>query len=80
MEKSALSLVRVTLIRRHRSIMALDPYLSSTEAREQLGVSDSTWRTWRRTGRGPKCRRLPNGELRIRQSELDSFMDALDLV
>jgi predicted site-specific integrase-resolvase len=61
-------------------VATTDPWITAEAAREQLGVADSTWRTWRRDGRGPQCRRLPNGELRLRQSTLDTFMDALDLV
>jgi predicted DNA-binding transcriptional regulator AlpA len=38
-------------------------------------VSRSTFYDWRAKGRAPKCRKLPNGEIRIRSSDADRWFD-----
>ncbi len=44
-----------------------------------LGVSRDTWDKWRAKGAGytPPARRLPNGELRIDERDLEAWMDDL---
>jgi predicted DNA-binding transcriptional regulator AlpA len=37
-------------------------------------VSRSTFYDWRQKGRGPRCIRLPNGDLRIRRRDLDAWL------
>jgi predicted DNA-binding transcriptional regulator AlpA len=43
-----------------------------------LEISRSTFYDWRATGRGPKCIRLPNGELRIRAAEYERWLEKLE--
>ncbi|MET9019247.1 helix-turn-helix domain-containing protein [Actinopolymorpha sp. NPDC004070] len=50
--------------------------LTVAEFCKELGVSRSTFYEWRKKARGPRCIRLPNGELRIRRSELERWLDA----
>lgn len=47
------------------------------ELRDENGrpLARSTFNRWRALGRGPKCLRLPNGQIRIRRSALDRFLD-----
>ena len=40
----------------------------------ELKVSRSTFYEWRQKGRGPRCIRLPNGDLRIRRPDLDEWL------
>lgn len=34
----------------------------------------STWDDWRAKGTGPKCIKLPNGELRVRRAEYERWL------
>jgi predicted DNA-binding transcriptional regulator AlpA len=41
-----------------------------------LGISRRTFYEWRAKGTAPRCIPLPNGELRIRRSEYERWLDA----
>ncbi len=47
---------------------------------QELGVSRSTLDDWRRTGRGPVFKKLPNGSLRITREALDAWLATLAAV
>ncbi len=53
-----------------------DPKLTVAEVCAELIVAKSTFYDWRAKGRAPRCIRLPNGDLRIRRSELDRWIEA----
>ncbi|MBR7829252.1 helix-turn-helix domain-containing protein [Actinospica sp. MGRD01-02] len=38
-------------------------------------LSKATFYRWRTIGRAPQCLKLPNGQLRVRDSALDEFLD-----
>jgi predicted DNA-binding transcriptional regulator AlpA len=38
-------------------------------------LSRKTFYRWRSLGRAPRCLKLPNGQIRIRRSALDRFLD-----
>ncbi|GAA1033391.1 MULTISPECIES: helix-turn-helix transcriptional regulator [Amycolatopsis] len=40
-------------------------------------LARSTFYDWRAKNRGPKCTRLPNGDLRIRRADFDRWFDSL---
>ena len=44
----------------------------------ELGISRSTFYEWRTKGRAPRCIRLPNGEIRVRRSELERWLDTCE--
>jgi excisionase family DNA binding protein len=44
----------------------------------ELGISRSTFYDWRAKGRAPRCIRLPNGEIRIRRTELERWLDTCE--
>ncbi len=46
----------------------------------ELSVNRSTLDKWRLKGKAPKFVKLPNGELRLRRSDLDSWLDELQKV
>jgi predicted DNA-binding transcriptional regulator AlpA len=48
--------------------------LTVLEVCAELGVSRSTWEKWRARRVGPAVIRLPNGELRVRRSELEAWL------
>jgi predicted DNA-binding transcriptional regulator AlpA len=37
-------------------------------------LSRRTWQEWRAKGTGPKCVKLPNGELRVRRAEYERWL------
>jgi predicted DNA-binding transcriptional regulator AlpA len=41
-----------------------------------LQVAQSTFYEWRTKGTGPRCFKLPNGQLRVRRADLESWLDA----
>jgi excisionase family DNA binding protein len=45
---------------------------------EELQVARSTFYEWRAKGKAPRCLKLPNGEIRIRRSDLDRWLDTLE--
>ncbi len=42
----------------------------------ELNVSRRTFYEWRAKDRAPRCIKLPNGELRIRQRDLDAWLES----
>ncbi|WP_371406321.1 helix-turn-helix domain-containing protein [Kribbella sp. NBC_00662] len=52
--------------------------LTIAELCAELGISKSTFYEWRTKGVAPKCIKLPNGEIRIRRTELERWLDALE--
>lgn len=49
--------------------------LTLAEVCEELAVSRSTFYDWRAKRRAPRCIKLPNGDLRIRRSDLEHWLD-----
>lgn len=45
---------------------------------DELSVSRSTFYYWRQLGKGPRCLRLPNGGIRVRRSDLDTWLDGFE--
>lgn len=50
--------------------------LTVAEVCAELRISRSTFYEWRTKHRAPRCIKLPNGEIRIRRTELDRWLDA----
>jgi excisionase family DNA binding protein len=50
--------------------------LTVVEVCAELGISRSTFYEWRAKGRAPRCIKYPNGDLRVRRTELDRWLDA----
>ena len=53
-------------------------HLTVNQFCDEVGVARSTFYDWRAKGRAPKCLKLPNGELRIRRSEADRWIDSCE--
>lgn len=58
--------------------MPRDEMLTIAEVCRVLRISRSTFYEWRTKGRAPRCLKLPNGDLRIKNSELSRFMDVCE--
>lgn len=50
-------------------------YLTLEDVCEILEIARRTFYEWRKKGIAPKCIKLPNGDLRIRQTELDRWIE-----
>jgi predicted DNA-binding transcriptional regulator AlpA len=42
----------------------------------ELQIAPSTFYDWRAKGTGPRCIKLPNGQIRVRRTDLDAWLDA----
>ena len=52
--------------------------LSIADVCEDLSVSRSTFYEWRAKGRGPRCIKLPNGDIRINRAEYERWLATLE--
>ena len=57
-------------------IERLPERLTLSEVCAELRIARSTFYDWRAKGRAPRCIKLPNGELRIRRSEFERWLNA----
>jgi excisionase family DNA binding protein len=55
------------------------PLLTVTEVCQELGIARSTFYDWKTKGSGPRCYKLPNGDLRIRRVDLDEWFASLQV-
>ena len=55
-------------------------WLKLSEVLEEMNVGRSTFDLWRTEGRAPRCYKLPNGQLRIKRTDLDNWMRELEEV
>ena len=55
-----------------------DQWLKVEDILTELDIARRTWQRWRALNRTPKCRRLPNGELRIRRDHYEAWLDSLE--
>jgi len=51
----------------------MQTWLTLEDACQRLGVSRHTMSKWRARGVGPSFKKLPNGSLRIRHTDLDTW-------
>lgn len=52
-------------------------HLTIADVCAELGVARSTFYDWRAAKKAPRCIKLPNGELRIRRTDLENWLDSL---
>ena len=53
-------------------------HVTIAELCDELGIARSTFYDWRAKGASPRCMKLPNGELRIRRIDLESWLTTLE--
>ncbi|WP_306332636.1 AlpA family transcriptional regulator [Streptomyces sp. KL118A] len=58
---------------------ARDPKLTLVEALDELGMSRAAFYRLRARGKAPRLLKLPNGQIRIRRSDLDSWWDTCEV-
>jgi len=55
-------------------------HLTVAEVCAELGIARSTFYDWRQARKAPRCIRLPNGDLRVRECDLEDWLDGLEVV
>jgi excisionase family DNA binding protein len=50
-------------------------YLTLDDVCQLLEIARRTFYEWRKKGTAPRCIKLPNGDLRIRQTELERWLE-----
>ncbi|RBQ17784.1 excisionase [Spongiactinospora rosea] len=58
------------------TITRLPAMLTIPEVCTELQISRSTFYDWRMKRRAPRCIKLPNGDLRVRRTDLDRWLEA----
>jgi len=43
---------------------------------EDLGIARSTFDDWRAKGKGPRCMKLPNGQIRVRRDVYELWLES----
>ncbi|WP_083459789.1 helix-turn-helix domain-containing protein [Jiangella muralis] len=51
-------------------------HLKVADICSELGIARSTFYDWRAKKTAPPCIKLPNGELRVRRSDLDAWLNS----
>jgi excisionase family DNA binding protein len=59
-------------IRAHRT------HLTISEVCAELGIARSTFYDWRAARKAPRCIKLPNGDIRIRRTDLETWLESLE--
>jgi predicted DNA-binding transcriptional regulator AlpA len=52
--------------------------LTITEVIAEIGVPRATFYRWRQLRKGPRSIKLPNGDVRIRRTELERWLTSLE--
>jgi excisionase family DNA binding protein len=53
-------------------------HLTVRDVCDELGVARSTFYDWRAAHKAPPCLKLPNGDLRIKRSDFDRWLESLE--
>ncbi|NIJ11038.1 excisionase family DNA binding protein [Saccharomonospora amisosensis] len=51
-------------------------HLTIADICQELGISRRTFYEWRAKKRAPRCIKLPNGDLRIRRTDLEAWLES----
>jgi predicted DNA-binding transcriptional regulator AlpA len=55
-----------------------NPLLTISEVIAEIGVARATFYRWRQLRKGPRSIKLPNGDVRIRRSDLELWLASLE--
>ena len=53
-------------------------HLTIADICSELGVARSTFYDWRAAKKAPRCIKLPNGDIRIRRTDLERWLKSLE--
>jgi predicted DNA-binding transcriptional regulator AlpA len=65
-----------TVARATRDKLTVREILEDLADEDGSPLPRSTWDDWRAKGTGPKCIKLPNGQLRVRRAEYERWLAA----
>lgn len=54
-------------------------HLTIADVCTELDIARSTFTTWRRAGTAPRCLKLPNGQIRVRRTDFEKWLDSRQL-
>ncbi len=57
---------------------ARHPSLKLPEVLDEIGMSRSAFYRMRARGKAPRCIKLPNGQIRVRRSDLEAWLSACE--
>jgi excisionase family DNA binding protein len=52
-------------------------HLTVADVCAELGIARSTFYDWRAAKKAPPCMKLPNGDIRIRRADFDTWLQSL---
>lgn len=53
-------------------------HLTIADVCAELGIARSTFYDWRAAKKAPRCIKLPNGDVRIRRTDLERWLKSLE--
>jgi excisionase family DNA binding protein len=53
-------------------------HLTIADVCAELGIARSTFYDWRAAKKAPRCIKLPNGDIRIRRTDLERWLKSLE--
>ncbi len=53
-------------------------HLTIPEVCDELGIARSTFYDWRASHRAPRCIKLPNGAIRVRRQDFETWLTLLE--
>lgn len=53
-------------------------HLTIADVCAELGVARSTFYDWRAARKAPRCIKLPNGDIRIRRTDFENWLEGLE--
>lgn len=59
--------------------MPKQEHLKLPDVLDELGMSRAAFYRMRARGQGPRLIKLPNGQIRVRRSDLDTWLNTLEL-
>jgi hypothetical protein len=66
----------IPIARKSRDKLTVKEILEDLASDDGRPLPRSTWDEWRAKGTGPKCIKLPNGQLRVRRAEYERWLAA----
>ena len=75
--------IQMTTVRKGDSAMVVQRqsarrYMTVKEICDELGVARSTLYDWRAAHKGPPCLKLPNGDLRVKRTDFERWLESLE--
>jgi predicted DNA-binding transcriptional regulator AlpA len=60
------------------AVTPIRAHLTIADLCAELGVARSTFYDWRAAKKAPRCIKLPNGDIRIRRTDFENWLESLE--